>query len=274
MPATSHKLSSSRRWRSQACHPAADVAVRRGDRRRQRLPRRRGLAQPRGDMPVVRCVGVDPVALLDKRRAASLGQARRHDPERLRGAALHRAEHVAVQTQLEDGGRGGAGRQLGVDSLVRPRAKPAVAVDAPQHVGAATPRPVGQRRLHDERPPRRHRRQRRLDGPVGVEVDRRRVRSEPGHVLPLVLTAAFGQEVEQRISSRCWRLARPRPRPPRRATSCAGTPGGRRGPRPTVQVPRRGYASALLRFMASPYVAAPTATHHTVRAPPQPVMRS
>src|SRR5438105_12063833 len=74
---------------------------------------------------------------------------RRHDVEVLRHPFLDAPEHRRVRRELQDGAGAGCARELRVPYLVRPRAKGAGDLDAPQHVRVAAPLPVIEPRLDE-----------------------------------------------------------------------------------------------------------------------------
>jgi len=174
--------------------PAADVAVR--DRIRIGEWLRLGIGgglEPAPHQPVIGQVLLDPEGL-----EREVGPPR-HDVHVLGEHALHLAEQLAVETELEDRARPGLARELGVERLVGPVAERARARDLAQHVGAPDPAPARERRLGDHLGAGEHRLERALE-PAGARLV---VETGDGHALPLevrkvgalVLEAALGQHV-------------------------------------------------------------------------------
>ncbi len=177
--------------------PAADLAV----LDRIRVGRRpahdrgvgRGLEAP-SHPAVVGEVVLDPVGL--EREAVEPG----HHVHVLGAEALDHGDQVGVEAELEHGLRLGVARQLGVERLVGPVAEAAGARDAQQHVGAAEPALVRERRLGDHVPAGEHRGDRALEraalAALLLEVrDRSALRFEVCEVGALVLEAALGQHL-------------------------------------------------------------------------------
>ena len=105
----------------------------------------------RADQPEVGGVVVNAVCV-DRRV-----RVRRDDMEVLGRPALRGAEHLGVEAKLQDRAGASLARELGVDDLVRPRAKSARLFHAPHHVRPAVPATSRQSRLDDHVGARAHR---------------------------------------------------------------------------------------------------------------------
>jgi hypothetical protein len=82
----------------------------------------------------------------------------RDDVHVFRGAFLCMGQQIRIDAELQDCTGFGLARQLGIDRLIRPIAKPALPLDPPQNIGSPAPLPVRQSSLHDHRHAALHRR--------------------------------------------------------------------------------------------------------------------